>query len=199
MPFFTVLISVSIYALNDASFSYLTRYISHLGSGPNGVGIVFNVGIMISSLTMIFFFLNMSAFLRRKKANTILIDIAFVSGVISSTGSFFIGVFPYTFMQGLHNISATFFFMGGFAYCIFYGISEWITQDISKLQASSGFIVGFFYLLFIIFTAINYFNPTLASEQSHITEWMLISALMVWIIIHEAAMYRDKKHNLKES
>jgi hypothetical protein len=141
----------------------------------------------------------MSAYLRRKKANTKLIYMAFISGILSSVGSFFIGIFPYTITQGFHNISASFFFMGGFAYCIFYGISEWITQDISKLQASTGFIVLIFYVLFIIFTAINYFNPPLASEQSHVTEWMLIASLMVWIFIHEAAMYRDKKHKLKES
>ncbi len=148
---------------------------------------------------MIFFFLNLSAYLRRKKANTLLIYIAFVPGVLSSLGTFFVGVFPYTVTQELHNFSASFFFMGGFAYCILYGISEWITQGISRLQASSGFIVAFFFLLFIIFTAINYFNPQLASEQSHLTEWMLISALMLWIIGHEATMTIDKKKNLKES
>lgn len=148
---------------------------------------------------MIFFFLNLSAYLRRKKANTLLIYIAFVPGVLSSLGTFFVGVFPYTVTQELHNFSASFFFMGGFAYCILYGISEWITQGISRLQASSGFIVAFFFLLFIIFTAINYFNPQLASEQSHLTEWMLISALMLWIIGHEATMTIDKKKILKES
>ena len=148
---------------------------------------------------MILFFLNLSAFLRRKKANTLLIYIAFIPGVISAIGTFFVGVFPYTVTQELHNFSATFFFMGGFAYCILYGVSEWITQGISRLQASSGFIVAFFFLLFIIFTTINYFNPQLASEQSHITEWMLITALMFWIIGHEATMTRDKRNNSKLS
>jgi hypothetical protein len=87
--------------------------------------------------------------------------------------------------------------MGGFAYCILYGISEWIAQGISRLQASLGFIVASFFLLFIIFTAINYFNPHLASEQSHITEWMLFTALMFWVIEHEISMTLEKKNNVK--
>ena len=188
-----------IYALNDASFSFLTHYLSHLGGAPKGAGIVFNIGIMISGLLMIFFFLNLSAYLRRKNTNMLLIYLSFISGLISSLGTFFLGVFPYTITQELHNFSATFFFMGGFSYCILYGISEWITKGISKLQASSGFIVALFFLQFIIFNAINFFNPELVLEQSHLTEWILFSVLMFWIIEHEVSMTKDKRNILKQS
>ncbi len=187
------------YALNDSSFSFLTHYLSHLGGGPDGVGIVFNVGMMISGPLMICFFLNLSAYLRRKNGNTFLIYISFIPGLLSSIGTFFVGVFPYTVTQELHNISASFFFVGGFAYCILYGIAEWVTKGVSKLQASSGFIVALFFLLFIIFTAINFFNPAIALEQSHITEWLLICVLMSWIIGHEASMTRNKRNVLKGS
>ena len=153
---------------------------------------------MISGLIMILFFLNLSSYLRRKNTNTLLIYLAFISGVASSLGTFFLGVFPYTVTQELHNFSASFFFMGGFSYCILYGISEWTTQGISKLQASSGFIVALFFLIFIIFTAINYFNPELFLEQSHLTEWILFAVLMFWIIGHEVSMTKDKRNLLKQ-
>ncbi|MFX1447114.1 MAG: DUF998 domain-containing protein, partial [Promethearchaeota archaeon] len=184
--------------LNDASFSFLTHYLSHLGGGPNGAGIIFNIGIMISGLLMIFFFLNLSVYLRRKKSYTLLIYISFIPGLISAIGIFFTGVFPYTVTQELHNISASTFFLGGFAYCILYGITEWITKDISKLQASSGFVVALFFLLFITFTAINQFNPGVVSEQSHLTEWILICVLMFWVIEHEASMTWDKRKSSKD-
>ena len=170
-----------------------------MGGGPNGVGIVFNVGIMVSGFLMICFFLNLSAFLRRKGGKTLLIYISFIPGVLSSIGTFFTGVFPYTLTQELHNISASLFFMGGFAYCILYGITEWVTEGVSKVLASTGFVVSFFFLLFIVFTAINFYNPTIALEQSHITEWILISVLMAWIIGQEAVMTRDKRNSKKES
>ncbi|MFX0049128.1 MAG: hypothetical protein ACFE8G_13335, partial [Candidatus Hermodarchaeota archaeon] len=104
----------------------------------------------------------------------------------------------YTVTQELHNISASTFFLGGFAYCILYGITEWITKDISKLQASSGFVVALFFLLFITFTAINQFNPGVVSEQSHLTEWILICVLMFWVIEHEASMTWDKRKSSKD-
>jgi len=148
---------------------------------------------------MTLFFLNLSAYLHRKNTNTLLIYLAFISGVASSLGTFFLGVFPYTVTQELHNFSASFFFMGGFSYCILYGISEWTTQGISKLQASSGFIVTLFFLIFIIFTAINYFNPELFVEQSHITEWILSLVLMFWILEHEIIMTKDKINIRKKS
>jgi hypothetical membrane protein len=170
-----------------------------MGGGPNGVGIVFNIGIMVSGFLMICFFLNLSAYLRRKKGNTLLIYISFIPGVLSSIGTFFTGLFPYTLTQELHNISASFFFIGGFAYCILYGITEWVTEGVSKVLASTGFIVAIFFLIFIIFTAINYYNPTIALEQSHVTEWLLICVLMIWIIGQEATMTRDKRNGKKES
>jgi hypothetical protein len=154
---------------------------------------------MISGVLMVFFFLNLSAYLRRKKTNTYLIYLSFIPGLISSIGTFFTGLFPYTVTQELHNLSASTFFLGGFAYCILYGISEWVTEGISKLQAFSGFIVALFFLLFIIFTAINQFNPPLAQEQSHLIEWILFCFLMFWVVQHEASMTLDKKRTLKES
>jgi hypothetical membrane protein len=170
-----------------------------MGGGPNGVAVIFNVGIMVSGFLMIFFFLNLSAFLRRKNGNTILIYLSFIPGLLSSIGTFFTGVFPYTVTQELHNISASFFFMGGFAYCILYGITEWVTKDISNVLASTGFVVSVFFLIFIVFTAINYFNPTVALEQSHISEWLLICVLMAWIIAQEATMTRDKRNGKNKS
>ena len=199
IPLFTVIISAGIYALNDSSFSILTHYLSHLGGGPYGAGIVFNIGIMISGLMMIFFFLNLSAYLHRKNTNTYLIYLSFISGLISCVGSFFVGVFPYSIEQELHNSSATFFFIGGFSYCLLYGISEWKTPGISKLQASLGFIVALLFLQFLIFSTINYFNPQLVLEQAHLAEWILFSVLMFWVIEHEVKMIIDKKNILKQS
>ena len=154
---------------------------------------------MVSGVLMIFFFLNLSAYLRRKKTSTLLIYISFIPGLISSIGTFFTGFFPYTLTQELHNLSASTFFLGGFAYSVLYSVCEWRTKGISKLQAFSGFIVAFFFLLFVIFTAINYFNPALVLKESHLTEWLLIGVLMFWVIYQETSMTLDKKRALKEN
>ena len=166
---------------------------SHLGIGPNGSNIVFNLGSMVSGIVLVFFFLNLSVFLIKKEVPRILVNLSFVAGFMSSIGIFLIGVFPGDGSQDLHNFGASFFFLGGLAFCILYGISEWKAKSISKLQALSGFVVAFFFVVFISFTTINIYNPELALELTHISEWILFTLLMFWIIGHEVSMIKDKK------
>jgi hypothetical protein len=93
----------------------------------------------------------------------------------------------------LHNFSASFFFLGGFAYCLFFAISELATPGISKYQALSGFIVCFFFVVFIFYTSINYFDRELCKIESYISEWILFSVLISWIIEHEIYIFRAGK------
>jgi len=104
-----------------------------------------------------------------------------------------IGLFPGDGSQDLHNFVASLFFLGGLAYCILYGISELKGKGISKLQALSGFVVAFFFVVFIFFTTLSYFNPELALELSHFLEWILFGLLMSWIIGHEVSMIKDRR------
>ena len=193
IPIFTIALSVYLYILGDSSFSFFTHYLSHLGIGPNGSNIVFNLGCMISGIVMVFFFLNLSVFLIKKEVPRILVNLSFIAGFISSIGILMIGVFPGDGSQDIHNFFASLFFLGGLAYCILYGISELKAKSISKFQALSGFVVAFFFIVFLFFTTINYFNPELALELSHFSEWILFSLLIFWIIGHEVSMIRDKK------
>jgi hypothetical protein len=148
---------------------------------------------MVSGIVFVFFFLNLSVFLIKKEVPKILVNLSFIAGLISSTGIFMVGVFPGDGSQDLHNFAASFFFLGGLAYCILYGISEWRAKGISKLQALSGFVVAFSFVVFIFFTTINFYNPELALEISHFSEWILFTLLMFWIIGHEVSMIKNKK------
>ncbi len=148
---------------------------------------------MLSGVVMVFFFLNLSVFLLKKEVPRILVNLSFISGFISSVGIFMMGLFSGDISQYLHNFGASFFFLGGLAYCILYGISEWTAKGISKLQALSGFIVAFPFLVFLYFTNINFFNHELALEISHFSEWILFTFLMCWIIGHEFSMIKDRR------
>jgi len=193
IPVLSILISIVLYIINDASFSFVTHYLSDLGAGPNGVGLVFSIGMMLTSAVTIFFFLHLSTYLINKKGNKYFILIAFVSGVISSIGTFFVGVFPINIYFDLHNFSASFFFLGGVVYCLFFAISELTTPGISKYQALSGFVVCFFFCVFIFYSTINYIDPELCSIESYISEWILFSVLISWIIEHEIYIFKKKK------
>ena len=182
-----------LYILADPSFSVFTHYLSHLGIGPNGSDIVFNLGSMVSGIVMVFFFLNLSVFLIKKEVPKILVNLSFIFGLMSSIGIFLIGFFPGDGSQDLHNFVAGFFFLGGLAHCILYGISELKAKGISKLQALSGFVVAYFFIVFLFFTTINYFDPELSLEISHFSEWILYTLLMLWIIGHEVSMKKNRR------
>ena len=166
---------------------------SHLGIGPNGSNIVFNLGSMLSGIVMVFFFLNLSVFLIKKEVPRILVKLSFTAGFLSSIGIFMVGVFPGDGSGVIHNFWASFFFIGGLTYCILYGISEWKAKGISKLQALSGFITAFPFLVFLYFTNIKFFNHELALQISHFSEWILFTFLMCWIIGHEFSMIKDRR------
>jgi len=148
---------------------------------------------MFSGVVMVFFFLNLSVFLIKKEVPRYLVNISFIASLISSIGIFMIGLFPGDGSQVLHNVVSSLFFLGGLAYCILYGIAEWKAKGISKLQALSGFVVAFFFIVFIFFTALIYYNIEIAFDLSHFLEWILMAALLFWIIGHEISMIKDKK------
>ena len=213
IPVFTIALSVILYILGDSSFSIFTHYLSHLGIGPNGSNIVFNLGCMISGVVMVFFFLNLSVFLIKRDVPRYLVKMSFIFGFVSSIGIFLIGVFPGDGSQVLHNIVASLFFLGGLANCVLYGISERKAKGISKLQAHSGFVVAFFFIVFIIITSLyyyypkttlelshfsewillNYYLPKITLELSHFSEWILMALIIFWIIGHEVMMIKGKK------
>jgi len=103
-----------------------------------------------------------------------------------------IGLFPGDGSQDIHNFWATLFFLGGLSYCILYGISELKAKGISKIQAISGFVVAFSFIVFIFFTAFNYFKIELALDLSHFLEWILFGLLTLWMIEHQVSMMKNK-------
>ena len=100
---------------------------------------------MATGIIMIFFFLNLSVYLIKKKVPKMYVNISLVFGLLSSLGNILTGFFPGDGSQDWHNFVASFFFLGGLAYCILYGISELKGKGISKFQALSGFVVAFFF------------------------------------------------------
>jgi hypothetical protein len=148
---------------------------------------------MVTGIVMIFFFLNLSVYLIKKEVPKMYVNISLVFGLLSSLGNILTGFFPGDGSEDLHNIVASFFFLGGLAYCILYGISELKGKGISKFQALSGFVVACFFVVFLFFSTINFYNPELALELSHFSEWILFTLLMFWIFEHEISMKRYNK------
>jgi len=151
---------------------------------------------MLTSAVSIFIVLHLSTYLINKKGNKYFIKIAFLSGLISSIGTIFVGIFPIDIYLDLHNFSASFFFLGALASVLFFAISELTTPGISIYQALFGFVVCFFFFVFIFYSSIKYFDPELCVIESYISEWILFFMLTSWFIEHEIYIYiAEKKSN----
>lgn len=141
---------------------------------------------------MVAFYIHLSLVLLRKGGFKFLILISFICGLISSLGIFLISIFPVNVNQDVHNFTATFFFMGGWAAAFFLTLTEFLTPNFSKIQAISGILINGFFTQFIVFNGIHYFNPSQFSEQSHISEWILFISLIIWVIEHAILIFKIK-------
>jgi hypothetical membrane protein len=197
-PSLTVAISTLLYITIDPTFSILTHYLSDIGAGPNGAGLIFNAGMILSSFIMVAFYIHLSLIILKKGGYKFLVLISFICGIISSLGIFLIAIFPVNVNQEIHNFTATFFFMGGWAAAIFITLTEFLTPNFSRIQAFSGIVVIGFFVLFIVFNALHYFNPNDGwSEISHITEWILFIGLILWVVEHGIFTFKIKLNFLK--
>ncbi len=193
----TVLIAIFLYLSVDPSFSLITHYLSDLGAGPNGSNFVFNIGMIITSIIMVAFYIHLSLILYMKKGYKFLIIISFCLGLISAIGTFFVGIFPVNISQDIHNFSASFFFLGGLGAALFYTLTEFTTPKFSHIQAFSGIVIICSFLLFIVYNALNYFNPGQYDLESHITEWILYFIIIFWIVEHAIIVFKLKIHKTR--
>ena len=190
IPTFTIILSVILYILADPTFSLATHYLSDLGAGPNGSRYVFNIGIIITGLIMITFYIHLSLILLKKKGYKFLVIISFILGIFSSIGTFFVGIFPINVSQVVHNAFASFFFLGGLGAAFFYTITEFTTPNFSKIQAFTGVLVILSFFIFIVFNALTFFNPGQFEAESRITEWALFFTLIFWMIEHATIVFK---------
>lgn len=179
-----------LYILADPTFSLATQYLSDLGAGPNGSRYVFNIGIIITSFVMVTFYIHLSLILFKKQGYKFLIIISFILGIVSSIGTFFVGVFPINVTQEVHNCFAGFFFLGGLGAAFFYTITEFTTPNFSKIQAFTGVLVILSFFIFIVFNGLTFFNPGQFEAESHITEWTLFFTLIFWMVEHATIVFK---------
>ncbi|GAH40343.1 unnamed protein product, partial [marine sediment metagenome] len=152
--FLTAIAAILLYISADPTFSFLTHWVSHLGTGPNGSDIVFNGGMVYSGIISWIYSLYLARYLHKNGALRFLIIISLGCGIILGIGLLLIGIFPLELIFGIHNIAAGFFFYGGMFSCIIYGITAYLTPSISKLQSIIEFMIASVFLSYIIINSL---------------------------------------------
>ncbi|MHA1489801.1 MAG: DUF998 domain-containing protein [Promethearchaeota archaeon] len=187
------IISISLafvlYTSVDSSFSIFSHWISNLGAGPNGADVVFNSGMIVTSLFTLIFLTCSFQSLQQKGVNKELLKVSFVAGLISSIGLFFVGVFPMDTARTMHGIAASTFFIGMLFFSIFIGITELTSPKIPKLQAISGFLVAVFFAAYLIcgLLAWSDIHSVQFLRNAIFTEWLTLFVILAWML--ERAIY----------
>lgn len=184
------LLSVAIYIFCDimailffpGSYNFLENMISDLGVGPGGI--FFNLGLIISGIISIPFYMHLGRSLRSENIRSeILRKIAIVASLISIITYILIGFFPAIpenqIIFFIHGTLALISWVTGSIYCSFFSILMLKDVKFSKLQAYLGFIVSGIFILFLF-------------TWWPLTEWLLTFAIIFWIIVNASYMLYHK-------
>lgn len=186
--FLTAIAAIVLYFLADPTFSFITHWVSHLGTGPNGSDKVFNGGMIYSGIISWIYCLYLAGFLHKKGAFKILIIISLGCGIMLGIGLLLIGIFPLELIFGIHNIAAGLFFYGGLFSSIFYGLTAYFAKNISKFHSLVGFLTATVFLSYIVINALP-FSVTFKMAA----EWAVFFAIPAWILSQGILILRSPR------
>ncbi len=192
IAFITAAISITaaqmLYLAIDPSFSISTNFISDLGAGPNNSDIIFNIGMILTGVFLIPYFIYLGWYLKKKDKNLNLVIKGMIAGLIASIGLVLIGFFPLDpnnlFSYNMHIITAGILFYGLLFMLLIYGFSEYIIPEVPISLSILSFVIAILFGAFITIVIIQYSTATPFEAYTYIIEWIGLYATGVWTISH---------------
>lgn len=168
-----ILISLSLYP----GYDMFTQFVSWLGVGPGLAGPFFNIGLILTGIIALPFFISLGKILKQEEnGNQKLKERALNISIIGCVSLALIGCFPAfnTTMLIIHGIFAVVFFFAGLFLCILFSYLLLIDSRFSSGPVYSGFIVAGIFIAYMCT-----FQP--------IMEWLVLFSFGFWII--QIALY----------
>jgi len=183
----SITIAQILYMEADPSFSISTNFISDLGTGPNGSDIVFSIGMILTGVSIMPFYVYIGWYLQ-KGENLNSLRIGMIAGLIGSIGMMLVGVFPLNPNDNIsfimHIIAAGILFNGVLSMLLIYGISEYRNPEISNLLSILAFITAGLYGAFMTSVIIQYLTSTPFQSYTYLIEWIGTWVMGIWMIAH---------------
>lgn len=157
--------------LSVPGYSMFESFISVLGISPGLTAPLFNIGFILTGITVIPFLVYLGRSLTQEKINEKIKKITIKISIIGAMSISLVGCFPhYTLLLGIiHIFFATIFFFCELIFCVIYSILIWFDSRFSKMQSIIGFAVSGVFIFFI-FTGWP------------ISEWIVFFVIVVWVI-----------------
>lgn len=182
------ILSLSIGILCDfLSYLWFPRYnmvdnmVSELGVGPGGI--FFNIGVVITGILFIPFYLCLGKSFSTENINPNMKKVAVVSALISSITFSLIGFFPLTeenrLINATHGTLALIHWITALISIVIFGILMIQDYNYTKFQAYYSFAVGGIIITFFL-------------TQIPLTEWIWTISIVVWILVNSFYMLVHK-------
>lgn len=173
-----------------------SHFISSLGVGPNGARLVFSVGIPLSGVVAIPYFVYLSRFLWSKNAeegeagkNTIVLA-GLVSAIASIVGLFILCIFDLGHDKlSLHAVGSAIFFSGAVGAVVLYTIATVMASKWSRPQVAMGVAVIVVCLLMAGSAALSDASAESLTETgpehkgARFFQWLSVITIDAWLIV----------------
>ena len=176
-------IAVILYLAVDPSYSIFTHWISHLGDGPGGANIAFNLGWIITSGIIFLFLTHEIRIMRDKGVNERILDIMSLAALSFSMGFLLVGLFP-LHLTVAHSIAAGFYFYGGFTYFLLYGVILLKIPETGKIRSIFAFITIACHFLYFFSPLITLYTVNIRISMFFL-EWtvLLSEVLLIFVML----------------
>lgn len=165
--------------LSFPGYNFFENMVSELGVSPRGI--FFNIGIILSGILAMPFYIHLSKTFVGENINENLRKTAIISSMISCITYCFLGVFPAVesdfILYHLHGILAFVSMTSGVGYLISFNLLIIKTSKFKKSQAYLGFFVAALYTFFLC-------------TWWPIIEWIMSFAVITWIIFVSASLLK---------
>ena len=155
--------------------------VSDLGLGPGGI--FFNLGLIISGIVAIPFYISLGKVFNKESDNIIIRKGAILSAVISCITFSFIGIFPALrgnkLMIFLHGTFSFICLLTAIGYMLLFSILMFKDERYSILHVSIGIIVACIILLFLL-------------TWLPIIEWLLTGAIIFWVLFNSIYLIKNE-------
>ncbi len=168
-------VSFALIGINTALFSFpgysiLSYDVSYLAAGP--MGIIFNLGLIFSGITVIPFNFYMSKIIVYDHINLKLRKVALSLSIVSSITLSLIGFFPVLtdniLILLIHGILALVTFLGVTIYCVLYGIFFLKNSKFTLVHVLLSFLVSIIFIFYF-------------TNRWSIIEWFGVFSILIWI------------------
>jgi len=196
----STLISFFLNSSVNPSFNIVAYAVSDLVSGPMISGIIYSIGLLISSFTQIPIYFSLINYFNNKENYITLFKVTVISSFFSLISHNILSLVPLErnvlLLFLIHGIAAGIHYVAGSISLILIGIIELFKIKVSKIIVIISFITGALYSMVWIryFLSLILGIPDIFMNNS--IQWFTLASIIAWSLFHGIFLIKAKKRDL---